>query len=752
MADTPIIRVQTTPTTPHTITNAAESTDAGVAPTHETSLLDHDYDELVDEDWLDMNNPDASHRSFNQNKENSVHTHIHVTTAASDTTHSPDLSKVHNSDNNNGSDESINNQEVSLLLSANDSYISQAHVLTSISSAPSPSTMSLLSDFEVDTVPAAPTSIAEDNHIVSGRSTTLTTASSTTTSIPSSLMVSTAESSTPQEQIGNSIPSPSSSSSTDSEYSLLHHDASAEQSRKNSLSGVTGFGFQTFPSCSPSISASQLSQDQNGQNQSQSQNQNQDQDEVHEQKNDDEIAVTSPSLSDFVQVGSDHGEDFSALSGNDFGSTRSSNNETPNSASSEAVAMPVNDYEKGEEDKASLQLEPVLSALSAVNTNVGHTSGSTDTIVPAGTDAMAEIDKRLSQSAQQPQPQPQAQELLGSTAANKATDSSLPEPQTYVSPSITVKRAMYRTTVEDAESSSGGEQTSDDQRPGLRNRRRGNERRDYDNVHGSFPTTTGPRMPGAFNVGLDAEIPQYSAAQSTSPSAATAANNPPMEERQCRICLGGADEEDTLGRLISPCLCKGSMKYVHVEWRTSFARYLAHPLTVFILTIIVFATAVFAAGFAMKLLLYLMMDEPHEFIYPVDIDDYDDDELIHLKESVVIFRTPDSLRAVFRIDKTHMVFGSFFVSIIGFLQLLLSTLWMGGGGGVFRIGGFGLGGGRRRGGRGADRQREAGIGGVLMLMILVFGLFKSVYMTYQFVHRVSRRVLAKAEMMVLEVQ
>ena len=37
----------------------------------------------------------------------------------------------------------------------------------------------------------------------------------------------------------------------------------------------------------------------------------------------------------------------------------------------------------------------------------------------------------------------------------------------------------------------------------------------------------------------------------------------------CRICLG--DEDD--GRLISPCLCKGTMRFVHVEcltqWRTT---------------------------------------------------------------------------------------------------------------------------------------------------------------------------------------
>jgi hypothetical protein len=130
----------------------------------------------------------------------------------------------------------------------------------------------------------------------------------------------------------------------------------------------------------------------------------------------------------------------------------------------------------------------------------------------------------------------------------------------------------------------------------------------------------------------------------------------------------------------------------------------------------------------------------------------EDLELMRLRKDIVIFKTPESLRAVFQIDTTHMVFGSFFVSIVGFLQLFFSV-WMGGGGGVFRIGGFGLGGGggRRRGGRG-ERQGEAGVGGVVMIVILVFGLFKSVYMTYQFVNKMSRRVLIKAEMMVLEVQ
>ncbi|KAJ6519743.1 hypothetical protein C8R45DRAFT_33160 [Mycena sanguinolenta] len=42
------------------------------------------------------------------------------------------------------------------------------------------------------------------------------------------------------------------------------------------------------------------------------------------------------------------------------------------------------------------------------------------------------------------------------------------------------------------------------------------------------------------------------------------------DERQCRICLAGAEETE-MGRLIKPCLCKGSIMFVHVKclerWR-----------------------------------------------------------------------------------------------------------------------------------------------------------------------------------------
>ena len=53
-----------------------------------------------------------------------------------------------------------------------------------------------------------------------------------------------------------------------------------------------------------------------------------------------------------------------------------------------------------------------------------------------------------------------------------------------------------------------------------------------------------------------------------SEAAAAAAQHTDM--RQCRICLGGSDEE--LGRLIKPCLCKGSIKVrSDPTWHTTVA-------------------------------------------------------------------------------------------------------------------------------------------------------------------------------------
>ncbi|BEJ18129.1 hypothetical protein CspHIS471_0704060 [Cutaneotrichosporon sp. HIS471] len=62
-----------------------------------------------------------------------------------------------------------------------------------------------------------------------------------------------------------------------------------------------------------------------------------------------------------------------------------------------------------------------------------------------------------------------------------------------------------------------------------------------------------------------------SASENAQQEARSGEATPVGDEQQCRICFGGREEEAELGRLISPCLCAGSMRYVHVQcinqWR-----------------------------------------------------------------------------------------------------------------------------------------------------------------------------------------
>ncbi|WWC72865.1 uncharacterized protein I206_106829 [Kwoniella pini CBS 10737] len=51
-------------------------------------------------------------------------------------------------------------------------------------------------------------------------------------------------------------------------------------------------------------------------------------------------------------------------------------------------------------------------------------------------------------------------------------------------------------------------------------------------------------------------------------------------DKTCRICFSGPEEEVAMGRMISPCLCAGSMRYVHVKclnaWRGTGTNAKAH--------------------------------------------------------------------------------------------------------------------------------------------------------------------------------
>jgi hypothetical protein len=67
--------------------------------------------------------------------------------------------------------------------------------------------------------------------------------------------------------------------------------------------------------------------------------------------------------------------------------------------------------------------------------------------------------------------------------------------------------------------------------------------------------------------GISADDAETKHTPETLPSTSTP---PPQEkvkeEKQCRICLGGEEDVGELGRLIKPCLCRGSIKVRHAKF------------------------------------------------------------------------------------------------------------------------------------------------------------------------------------------
>ncbi|GAA5842093.1 hypothetical protein JCM9279_002785 [Rhodotorula babjevae] len=85
--------------------------------------------------------------------------------------------------------------------------------------------------------------------------------------------------------------------------------------------------------------------------------------------------------------------------------------------------------------------------------------------------------------------------------------------------------------------------------------------------------TPGPpsfSSPHALSTESSAPVEAPQLAPSTSLDLPTTSPSPP-EPRVCRICFGEEDEDDDLGRLLAPCLCRGTARYVHQDclrsWR-----------------------------------------------------------------------------------------------------------------------------------------------------------------------------------------
>ena len=93
-------------------------------------------------------------------------------------------------------------------------------------------------------------------------------------------------------------------------------------------------------------------------------------------------------------------------------------------------------------------------------------------------------------------------------------------------------------------------------------------------AQGDFPDADGNlgAMGGLrYRAGHDREDDARRTAETAAEEEEEEEEIPAPDERQCRICFAGREEEDSMGRLISPCLCTGSMRVRHCsrrgDWR-----------------------------------------------------------------------------------------------------------------------------------------------------------------------------------------
>ncbi|CAG8476388.1 9012_t:CDS:2 [Ambispora gerdemannii] len=213
-------------------------------------------------------------------------------------------------------------------------------------------------------------------------------------------------------------------------------------------------------------------------------------------------------------------------------------------------------------------------------------------------------------------------------------------------------------------------------------------------------------------------------------------NNLKLEDSSSNQEKSRQKDEDTLGRLISPCLCKGTIRHVHVEclnrWRlrsqkktsffqcdeckyqyafrrTTIAKYATNEFVLTIVTLTLFSCCVFLGGFIAKFFLYF------NGFSPVILYDNTLDEEIPIE--------PMTLVKIFTVDYNHLISGFVFVGTIGFLQILFSLLWLGPF--PFTV--------------------------LVVTVVLLVGIIKAVWGMYKLAQGVSRLILERVELVILEV-
>ncbi|KAI5123613.1 hypothetical protein M0805_003429 [Coniferiporia weirii] len=261
------------------------------------------------------------------------------------------------------------------------------------------------------------------------------------------------------------------------------------------------------------------------------------------------------------------------------------------------------------------------------------------------------------------------------------------------------------------------------------------------------------------------------------------------EEKQCRICLDGPDPE--LGRLIRPCLCKGSISYVHVRclqrWRresenaffrcpqcsyrymtarTSVLGLASNTLVIATLSVILFTCLAYFASFFATFFLGSLDEDDYprtgavyfgwEWISPISVASnlmrivlrvLRDEDL--LAEDIVINTPPRTDSALPTGPYSSGILGNFFrriiigipvIGVASLVQLLSAASFLGPLNMLTRF----------RGRNRRDNSRD--IATIIVVGAIILGILRALRGVYRMTEKFAKYILLRAEDAIIEVQ
>lgn len=286
----------------------------------------------------------------------------------------------------------------------------------------------------------------------------------------------------------------------------------------------------------------------------------------------------------------------------------------------------------------------------------------------------------------------------------------------------------------------------------------------HHDMPGQFPTSD-ESNPACHRTEFDTKPEKEESKPSAAPFSADS-------EKTCRICFSPSTLED---RLISPCKCRGTSKWIHLscltQWRlrsrnnksfyqcdqchyrysfrrTQFAEVLLSRYTLLFLTALSFGFSSFIGGFLVKLLLFFIPSEylfsspwssSSFFFFYTPLDAGTD---ILSAASKLVPDVPTTWRDIFVIDAWHFIQGVISLGVIGVVGVL-------GTGGIFSLRTFG--GTTRRAANGRRRGDGLGFGDFVFIAVILLGCGRVAVTMWKKVKGAVKRRLASLGERILEV-